>query len=69
MEQQKMNMATLTALSMIIARQEFLTGLMIESIAVGNPEFQETLRDSHTKLVEESSREWLQRLMAVGATM
>lgn len=64
MDQQKFNMATLTALSMIIARQEFMTGLLIESIAVGNPEFLETLRESHQTLVEESSRDWLKRLMA-----
>lgn len=64
-----MNMATLTALSMIIARQEFLTGLMIESIAVGNPEFLNTLRDSHATLVEESSKEWLHRLMNLTTTV
>ena len=69
MEQQKMNMATLTALSMIIARQEFLTGLMMESIAVGNPEFLNTLRDSHTTLVEESSKEWLKRLVNITGTL
>jgi hypothetical protein len=63
MDQQKFNMATLTAMSMIIARQEFMTGLLIESIAVGNPEFLNTLRESHEQLVEQSSREWLQRLL------
>jgi|GEM_PF-4391753 len=69
MEQHKFNTAVLSALSMILARQEFLTGLLMESVAVGNPEFLNTLRESHATLVEESSREWLERLSQIHESM